>query len=887
MTADRFAALDEAFWRVIEAPEGTREAALREVSGGDAAMEASVRLLVRAHESAGSFLEGPPPGGAEALAGDPVGKRFGAYESVGLVGAGGMGAVHRCRRVDDQFEKLVAVKVIHRWFDTREILERFAQERRVLAPLQHPNIAMLLDAGVTEDGSPYIVMEHVDGAPIDEHCDRAGLGVRDRVRLFLAVCEAVGAAHRSLVVHLDLKPSNILVTADGLVKLVDFGIARVLDDAEDERGRRAAFTPAYAAPEQAEGGAVSVATDVYALGAVLYRLLAGVRPHAGAVHTGDRVAETVASGRVAPPSRAASAGGVPADLDAIVLKAMSRAPGERYGSAAALAEDLARFLEGRVVEAAPAGAARRAVKFARRNPVGVAAGVALFLALAGGTAGVAWQAAEARRERDRAEQRFEDLRRFTNVMLSQVDEKLTDLPGAIDARRVIVSEASAYLDSLAGEVGDDPGLLLEVAASYVQLANIQRNMISSDLGDTALAGAYHEKAMALRERALELGPGDALAHAGIAESLVFLGDMARARGDLAGAVERYAASERHWRRALEGGAASETDVAHSRAVVLIKTGIVETTRGELANAQRSYERALRLNTRVLEREPERRVSLRNQAVIHEKLGEIMELRGDAEGAYAKLLSAHEIYSRLAEMEPDDARHRFSLAVSHSKLGEVLGHPSYSNLGDLDGAVREYRRGEEIVAGLIAAAPEDARARSFASFFDRRLGTLLAASGDHKAAIEHQLRAHESAERVLASNPTDVRARTDLAAARAVVGGTYRAMGDDRAALGWYRRAIAEHRALLETDGGLARVRQELAVTLRRAGESLLSLAEAPDTASAPTLREAESMLEESVALLSELAAIDGEREMLTREHRAAEKSLAACRSLLLSNRSGG
>jgi len=880
MVADRFSALDAVFARVIEAPPGERESVLRAASGGDSALEEEVRALLRTHESAGAFLEGPPPGGVEALADDPVGRRFGAYESVGLAGAGGMGAVHLCRRVDEQFEKLVAVKVIHRWFDTREITERFAQERRVLASLQHPNIAMLLDAGVTEAGSPYIVMEHVDGRPIDEHCDRAGLGVDDRVRLFLSVCDGVMAAHRALVVHLDLKPSNVLVTDDGLVKLVDFGIARLLKGGGgDDGGARVAFTPAYAAPEQAAGGAVSVATDVYAMGAVLYRLLAGVRPFSGRETTSSGIAETLTSASPAPPSRVSGLR-LSRDLDAVVLRAMSRSPGDRYETVEALAADLRRYLGGFVPMAARSSPARRAQMFVRRHPWGVAAAATIALVLGGGVAAVAWQAAVATRERDRAEQRFADLRRFTNVMLSQVDAKLTDLPGAIDARRVIVSEASAYLDSLAEEAGDDPDLLLEVASSYVQLANIQRNSVSSDLGDTAAAVRHHERARELRERALRVRPGDATAHAGIAESLVFLGDMARAQGDLDGAVDRYRESERRWALALEGGAASEIDVAHSCAVVLIKVGIVETMRGEFGAALRSYERALPLNSLVLEREPSRLISLRNQAVIYEKLGEVLELRGDAAGAHERLGRAHEIYLELAALEPDDVRHRFSLAVSHSKLGEVLGHPSYTNLGDLEGAIREYREGEAIVAGLIAAAPEDARARSYASFFDRRLGTLLSVGGAYDEALVYQRRAHDAAAALFEANPTDLRAKSDVASARVTLGGTHLAMGDPGRALEWFRRAITIHRELLETSSGLARVRQELAVTLRQAGECLMSLSAESDDQAPGALREAASMFEESVALLTDLSDIDVEREVIGRELRVAEERLAACRGLL-------
>ncbi|MEO1129422.1 MAG: protein kinase, partial [Planctomycetota bacterium] len=835
---DRFALLDRIFASVVSAPPATRATVLADACGGDADLQREVRALLDAHDEAGAFLETPPPGMLDGMAAESDAaegpQRFGAYESVRLIGSGGMGAVHLCRRSDDQFEKYVAVKVIHGWVATHEVVDGFEQERRVLAQLQHPNIAMLFDAGLTERGTPYIVMEYVDGRPLDMYCREHARSIEDRLRLFLAVCEAVQAAHRSLIVHLDIKPGNVLVTEDGLVKLVDFGISQLIDSRSGGRARAvaAAFTPAYAAPEQIRGEAVSTATDVYALGAVLYRLLTDVRPFTGV--RDDPIEHTVVTRMPTPPSGTVKLGHgqdralrrqLQGELDMIVLKAMAKKPSDRYASPDALAADLRRYLEGYTVSAMPRTLRYRAARFVRRNRLPVAAALLLAVTLASGVAGVAWQAAEARRERDRAQKRFDDVRQLANVLLREVDEKLADKPGTIDARRAIVAAATEYLDSLAVDVDDDPDLMLEVAGSYARLAGIQRNMMSADLGETRSALENHRKAFDLRQRVLEMRTGDVAALRGLAESGVFIGDMLRSEGDLDGAVETYRASEEHWAELFDVGVNDPIEAVHTRAVLLTKIGIVEASRGEYQTAEDAYEAALALNEQVLTMDDSRVKNLRNKAVNLERIGDMRSVRGDAEGAYAMFLSAHAIYEKLAAMDPAGTRPKFTLAVSHSKIGEVRGHPSYANLGDLEGALQSFRDGQAIANELLQADPDDARARMFTSFFDRRIGTLLALLGELDEALVHQIRAHDAAVGVLKRNPTDLRALTEVASARMTVADTLGEMGRLEDALRWRNDAITSQREALMVNETLIGVRQELGVALRKAGFCLMQMSE--------------------------------------------------------------
>jgi serine/threonine-protein kinase len=320
---------------------------------------------------------------------DASGTVVGVYRLTHLLGRGGMGEVYLGERTDGRFDQKVAVKLVKRGMDSREILGRFARERRILGRLQHPGIARLLDAGETPDGRPYFVMEAIEGQPIIDYCRARGLSFDARLSLFASCCDAVDAAHRSLIVHRDLKPSNILVTPAGEVKLLDFGIAKLLGDEDADGGMtrhgRCLLTTAYAAPEQILGGNITVGTDVFALGVVLYQLLTGMLPYDRRASTPSEMAARVERETAEKPSVVTRERRLRGDVDTIVSKALARDPERRYGSAAALAEDVRRYLTSRPVEARPDSSSYRLRKFVVRHHVGVAASaivaVTVFVAL--------------------------------------------------------------------------------------------------------------------------------------------------------------------------------------------------------------------------------------------------------------------------------------------------------------------------------------------------------------------------------------------------------------------------------------------------------------------------------------------------------------------------
>jgi serine/threonine-protein kinase len=382
----------EIFTAAAERALGERAAFLEHACEGDLALRAEVESLLKAHEQSHGFLDAiqsrvVPRALAELPDDSETGCTIGAYRVVREIGRGGMGVVYLAERADGQFEQCVALKLVRAGLHFGPYLRRFLRERRILARLQHPGIAGLLDGGVTQDGRPFLVMEYVEGVPLTSHCDRNVLGIEARLRLFADACAAVQYAHRNLVVHRDLKPANILVTADGRVKLLDFGIARLLEpDLADvaststEFGFRA-MTPEYAAPEQVSGETITTATDVYALGAVLYELLSGHRPHRFARRTVEEIVRVLMFEPPRPPSARVDEveedhGGengarlaaeriatdratttdrlrlqLRGDLDAIVLTALRTEPEHRYASAQALLDDIARHLSGLSVSA--------------------------------------------------------------------------------------------------------------------------------------------------------------------------------------------------------------------------------------------------------------------------------------------------------------------------------------------------------------------------------------------------------------------------------------------------------------------------------------------------------------------------------------------------------
>jgi hypothetical protein len=501
-TTESFLRTEAIFNEALAAPLETREALIAARSQGDRELEAEVRSLLEAcaeEERLTAARRWEPEAGREAAA---ASRRIGPYELDRLLGRGGMGAVYLAHRADGNFEQKVAIKLIDLPLATDIFRERFRQERQILAGLQHPYIARLLDGGVTSGGDLYLAMEYVDGVPIHRYCEEKRLTQPERLALFLRVCEAVEFAHQNFVVHRDLKPDNILVAADGTPRLLDFGTAKLLSPTSGNAGSQLtregyqSFTPQYASPEQVLGNPITAATDTYSLGVLLYLLLTGILPYElKELSTGEMLRAICEE----PPRRPAGAEGkrLDADLEAILLKALRKEPRERYLTAEQFAADVRAWLDGRPVGARRGTLRYRASKFIRRNRLALAGAALLAITLLAGIAGVLWQARVANRERRKAEARSADLRQLSNSLLSELDEAIKELPGSTGAQKLLVTRVLEHLDRMAKDAQGDRQTQLDLIDAYTRLGQIQGDPYNQNMGDPAGALSSIDKAIAL------------------------------------------------------------------------------------------------------------------------------------------------------------------------------------------------------------------------------------------------------------------------------------------------------------------------------------------------------------------------------------------------------
>jgi serine/threonine-protein kinase len=623
------------FDAALERPSAERAELLDRACGGRPALRAEVEALLEANDRAGGFLDSPAP---SLLALDMEeedeprdGDRIGPYRVVREIGRGGMGAVYLAERADGAFEQQVALKLIRKSIVSQSLIRRFLRERQILARLEHPSIARLLDGGMSEDGQPYFAMELVRGTPLTTYCDARKLPLAARLSLFEQACGAVRHAHANLVVHRDLKPSNMLVTEEGALKLLDFGIARVLSeeagaDAGLTRGGLAPLTPEYAAPEQLRGQAATTSTDVYALGVVLHELLTGARP--GSTGEPQPLAEAVSRPRgaadaVSPTEIAGARGTTPkrlkrlvaGDLEAIVHEALQADPAQRYPSVEALAGDLARFRDGLPVRARPATLRYRTGKLLRRHRVGSAAAAAAVLSLLVGLTASLWQAQVAARERDRAEAaaaEAEEVAAYLVDLFRNVDPEHG--AGAATTARELLDRGAARLGTQLGDRPRTRARLLEAIAS------VYRHLRLLEPAEDLL-----EEAVATRER--EQGA----THPDLVQPLVDLAAIRYRR-------IRYREAEATLKRALSIADASGLDETEAYASGLVLLGNLHLAERSWAEAEATYRRALT----VLERSGN--AAGRDEAAILNNLGVALEGQGrlaDAEAVHRQALSMRE------------------------------------------------------------------------------------------------------------------------------------------------------------------------------------------------------------------------------------------------------
>jgi tetratricopeptide (TPR) repeat protein/tRNA A-37 threonylcarbamoyl transferase component Bud32 len=801
MTSEEFQKLRATFDRLLEATDAERTSILDGLQQTDAVLARELNRMLAAHETRTSVLDRPIAEriGVQAAYSAPVrdGLQIGPYRIERELGLGGMGVVYLATRTYGNIERRVAIKILRHDRIDRLFLSRFQQERQILAQLTHPHIASILDAGEKPDGDPYFVMEYVDGSPITAHCKAHALTTDQKLDLFLQICDAVQYAHRNLTVHRDLKPGNVLVTGAGAVKLLDFGIAKLIEQPQDVPADALAtaviLTPEYSSPEQIRREPITTATDVFALGILLYELVSGEHPFWRKGRLPHEVMRAICEDDPALPSAVAHSGArqIRGDLDTITLAALRKQPLWRYPSVEQLADDVRRYRRGWPVLAKGNGRWYRAQKFARRHWLPLAAAALLVLSLAAGILATTYQAhradqarAIAETERERAEteraraeleransdrqralaqqaqqtaieqrrvaevrtseaeiarqqerQRYRDVRSLASSLLFDLYDGVRDLAGSTTARRLIVSRAQHQLEMLTADGDDDIGLQRDLAASYERMGELRVDPHEHNKNDAAAAVGDYRKALDLRRKIAAMPGALPQDRRDLAVSLSKLGDGQFFAGDSKDAVASYQAG---WEiaRTLVQSAPADRSMLTALGTIDERRCVVLMAGGNSAGAMEACQEGISSLSPLLDKA---------QGDV-----QIQRTVASTEASYANAL-------RLSQ-KPQEATKHATLALESLKRLEVL-------------------------------APNNAEYRRLASTAETILASSLAANGNTAASLDAFRRAAHSMQVAMEIDPGDLGSALRLAVTLLSLSRRLSASGDKDTAHDTARQAL--------------------------------------------------------------------------------------------------
>jgi eukaryotic-like serine/threonine-protein kinase len=805
----------------------------------DPEIRAEVVSLLAAHEDSTTFLEDLPSLEQKAAiafqSNIMAGQKVGPYYLIEELGRGGMGTVYRAVRADYEFVLVVALKIVSRGMDTELVLRRFRNERQILASLEHPYIARLLDGGTTETGLPYFVMEYVEGLPILEYCDKHKLGVAERISLFRKVCDAVSYAHRNLIVHRDIKPGNILVTPDGRPKLLDFGIAGIVAGAPEDEEEGAVVlrmaTPAYASPEQIRGGLVGTTSDVYSLGVILYEVLTGHSPYrlpkeshdveslaqiicerdptrASVVITSRETANFAPDDQPAEPllvaeQRSTTVGvlrrKLHGDLDHILALALRKEPEQRYQSVDEFSADLRRYTESFPVGARKPTLVYRASKFASRHRMAVPMAALAVLFLFAATGFAAWKA------RQLAKRVAED-HRMASSFLVDIHDSIARLPGATPAREALLDRALQYLNGLAKDAADDPGLQKALAMAYEKAASLQAGTGGVGLGKETIALQTCMKARQIREQLAGAAPEDRQLQFELANNYLLSAFLvARTRSS----DKRLEYDNKAMRIANTLVAQDPKNEAYkgllARSELSMAYGMTFTA--DWAEGRKYLKKALEIRQKQAIEERESRTSRQELAHIYYRFGVNSVQSGHPGEGLGYLRQTLTIQTSLLREQPEDAALRSEIAANHHFTGIALG-----KLGQIKEALEQFEQAIAIRTEDLTKDPRDARSRGMLAGNYAERGTVQLKAGDYRGALASTWKAIELQESLYAIDPRAVPTRINLADFYSRLGAVQAAISSrertnkakkDRmeGALAAYRRADSLY-ASLRSDGHL-------------------------------------------------------------------------------------
>jgi len=771
---DRWSLIERLFQGAVDRPPSERAEFLKKACAGDEALRLEVESLLVNDNNATTAIDSLVAGDLRVIAQNSdaaeIGLRVGPYRLVRELDSGGMGVVYLAVRSDDQYFQIVAIKMIRRSVESPALLQRFRAERQILATLTHPNIGAILDGGETEDGRPFIVMEYVEGQPITLASETRGASIRHRIELFQFVCSAVHYAHQKFVIHRDIKPSNVLVTPDGIVKLIDFGVSKPLapelipgDMPKTESGHRL-MTPDYASPEQLLGKELTTASDIYSLGVLLFELLTGSRPYTirdlspvaaekVVCHQGSRKPSSVPE--LSSRTRKELAG----DLDRIVMMAMEVDPLRRYQSAQHLEEDLLRYMQGQPVLAREPTPVYRLSKFVQRHKTAWLMACAIAVVLAGSVLFHSWQSRLADRRLQQAET-------FADTAVLDLTEKLKQSPASTEMQATLFQSALKYLEQLRLTSGNDPRLLLKLSKAYLRVGDLEGSPSVANLGNSGAAITSYQEALRLASAAQDRLPG-----------------------------------EENTQTIIE---------AHER------IGALDFFLGNTRKARGHYQQSLSLAEEFGKGNPDDPTRKRLLAMSYSRLGDLQLDNLETDSALESFRAAFRVFG--SETNGDEDHDQTLMRIYIRMAGALVEH------GNLLEALANLGRSLAVAEGMVQKSPSSSQAKQYLfeayNYMNMPLaGTETLNVGHSKQAETNARKALALVEEMMASDRSNIWARNHLSHGYELMGDSLR-LTRPAIAAEWYRKSLAATREVASrypagsfVHGWLAVRNEELAAVL--------------------------------------------------------------------------
>ncbi len=812
--------IKETFNQTLDLPESEREKVL---ANCDDFVRLEVCGLLDSMDESAKFIAEPAVIEFGLSEDRLIGTKIDDYQIIKAIGAGGMGKVYLAQRTG--FEQKFALKLIKRGMDTDAVLHRFVRERQILSRLEHPNIARLLNVGSTDNDLPYFVMEYVEGEPLTKFCEAHQLNPNERLEIFQKVCSAVKYAHQNLIVHRDLKPSNILVTNDGTPKLLDFGIAKLLnaEDFEKTATQARILTPEYASPEQLNNLPITTATDVYSLGVILHEILNGKRPAAlgsgqwrdsGAVRNTDKnnhetKHENNPKSKIPNPK---SRG----DLDNIIHKSLHEETTRRYQTVQEFSEDIRRYLVGLPVTATADSAVYRFSKFVQRHRQGVGIGAVVAILILATSSVAIWQGITANRERAKSEKRFEQVRKLANIVLFEYHDGIEKLPGATAMREKMVTDSLEFLDNLSAEEGGNVDLQRDIVKAYQKVGDIQGGGNSGNVGKTNEALVNYQKAFSIQEKIVSANSANITDQKMLADLHINIGGLQQDIGELHNTEKSFQSALDIYSN-LQTQSPNDFKIRAAVAKTFWNIALLKVTQNNFAEGLENYQKAAEIYQQLaIDDGSYKSGYLRNVALTNKYMGSIWQQRGESAKALQLFQKSLEIDLENAKNSPNDVSAELDLSFTYGSVASAS-----RDLKDFQAALENYQNAIEIREKVFNADNKNVFAENALARGYQELGKTFLQKNDFAKAAEHLVKSQSIYQKSSDSDGENLDKKLRLAESLALLGYVHGLSLKIDKANEFYKKSLTIYANLIKQEKLSTLNQRRLASTYIDYGEVLL------------------------------------------------------------------